>query len=640
MTCSPGSPTRPSRTDRLPTSWMSCGSPPSSSRPARRPRRVSFQRAPADRREPRHPATPPRQAGPHPQLRRGSAAHGESREERLPHGSPDDDARRRRRGGRHHCDDAQRGSQPRSPSLRVPARVPGHHANARQHIAFGHGIHTCPGAPLARAETRISLERIFDRMADIRISEPEHGPAGPRHYDYEPTYILRGLSNLHLEFTPIDDAPEAVGATTVSDFDDDRLLPRRVPRRRPVPLLRVPARRVPGAAGAAPRRGDGDRLRRGDRGVPRHRDVLVVQLGDRTVPRVPGAARGRRRHRAHRAAPRRAADQRPAADVRSAEAHRPPRAADAADHAEAPQGERGVHVAARRSSDRRVPRPRASASSSASTPTRSPCSSSPICSACPRPTTRVPSGAGRRPRGAVGSTGDDTMAHKPLEYLYERFTAYIEDRRREPARRRADRPGDRDVPGRLDARGHRRRPGRRQPLRGRAGDDGPAARRRAPAHRRATPSCSSCSATSATAIPNFVEETLRIESPIKGDFRLSRVPTTVGGVDIPAGTTVMVLNGAANRDPRQFERPGRVPSSTAPTRAQHIAFGHGIHSCPGAPLARAEGGSASSACSTARRDIRISETAHGPAGARRYRYLPTFILRGLSRLHLEFTSVA
>jgi cytochrome P450 family 150 subfamily A5 len=54
-------------------------------------------------------------------------------------------------------------------------------------------------------------------------------------------------------------------------------------------------------------------------------------------------------------------------------------------------------------------------------------------------------------------------------------------------------------------------------------------------------------------IPNFIEETLRIESPVKGDFRLSRVPTTVGGVDIPAGTTLMVLNGAANRDPKQFD---------------------------------------------------------------------------------------
>jgi cytochrome P450 len=76
-------------------------------------------------------------------------------------------------------------------------------ANARQHLSFGHGAHTCPGAPLARAETRVSLERVLDRMADIRISEAEHGPAGARRYEYVPTYILRGLTRLHLEFTPV-----------------------------------------------------------------------------------------------------------------------------------------------------------------------------------------------------------------------------------------------------------------------------------------------------------------------------------------------------------------------------------------------------------------------------------------------------
>ena len=75
-------------------------------------------------------------------------------------------------------------------------------------------------------------------------------------------------------------------------------------------------------------------------------------------------------------------------------------------------------------------------------------------------------------------------------------------------------------------------------------------------------------------IPNFVEEMLRFESPIKGDFRLSRVPTTVGGVDIPAGTTVMVLNGAANRDPRRFDAPAEFRPDRANAR-QHIAFGHG-----------------------------------------------------------------
>ena len=76
-------------------------------------------------------------------------------------------------------------------------------ANARDHIAFGHGIHSCPGAPLARAEARVSVERLLDRMADIRISETAHGPANARRYEYAPTYILRGLRSLRLEFTPV-----------------------------------------------------------------------------------------------------------------------------------------------------------------------------------------------------------------------------------------------------------------------------------------------------------------------------------------------------------------------------------------------------------------------------------------------------
>ena len=57
-------------------------------------------------------------------------------------------------------------------------------------------------APLARAEGRISIERILDRMRDIRLSEEHHGPAGDRRFSYEPTWILRGLNDLHLEFTP------------------------------------------------------------------------------------------------------------------------------------------------------------------------------------------------------------------------------------------------------------------------------------------------------------------------------------------------------------------------------------------------------------------------------------------------------
>ena len=56
----------------------------------------------------------------------------------------------------------------------------------------------------------------------------------------------------------------------------------------------------------------------------------------------------------------------------------------------------------------------------------------------------------------------------------------------------------------------------------------------------------------------FLEEALRLESPIKGTFRLSRAPTTVRDTKIPAGSTVMVLPSAANRDPREFEHPDRA----------------------------------------------------------------------------------
>ena len=75
-------------------------------------------------------------------------------------------------------------------------------ANARQHIAFGHGIHTCAGAPLARAEGRVTINRFLDRTTDISISEGHHGPAGARQYDYLPTFFLRGLERLNLDFTP------------------------------------------------------------------------------------------------------------------------------------------------------------------------------------------------------------------------------------------------------------------------------------------------------------------------------------------------------------------------------------------------------------------------------------------------------
>jgi cytochrome P450 len=137
-------------------------------------------------------------------------------------------------------------------------------------------------------------------------------------------------------------------------------------------------------------------------------------------------------------------------------------------------------------------------------------------------------------------------------------------------------------------------------------------------------------------IPNFIEEMLRFEGVVKTDHRLTRVPTTVGGVDIPAGRVVTVLLPAANRDPRHFENADQL-NPDRPNARHHIAFGQGIHTCAGAPLARAEARVALERVLDRMANIQLSEEHHGPANDRRFEYLPGFVLRGLRDLYLEFT---
>ncbi|MQY25303.1 cytochrome P450 [Nocardia aurantia] len=136
-------------------------------------------------------------------------------------------------------------------------------------------------------------------------------------------------------------------------------------------------------------------------------------------------------------------------------------------------------------------------------------------------------------------------------------------------------------------------------------------------------------------VGQFVEESLRFESPTKVDFRLAKRSTQVGGVDIPAGTVVMLCIGAANRDPRKFENPDEFRLDRRNSR-EHIAFGRGIHTCAGAPLARAEGQVTLNRLLDRVRDIAIDDGAHGAGPDRGYRYEPTFLLRGLRDLHITF----
>jgi cytochrome P450 len=239
-----------------------------------------------------------------------------------------------------------------------------------------------------------------------------------------------------------------------------------------------------------------------------------------------------------------------------------------------------------------------------------------------------------KPKKMVGSTGDDTLALKPLEFLYQRFTQYIEERRSRPrddvltGLAMAKFP-DGSTPEVIDVvrvAANLFAAGQETTVRLLGSGvkllaENPELQERLRKH--------------PELIPSFVEETLRVESPIKGDFRLARCPVRVGGAEIAAGTTVMVLNAAANRDPHQFPEPGKFDVDRANAR-QHLAFGRGIHSCPGAPLARAEARIAFQRLLERTRNLRISEEHHGPPGARRYQYVPTFILRGLTHLHIEF----
>jgi cytochrome P450 len=137
-------------------------------------------------------------------------------------------------------------------------------------------------------------------------------------------------------------------------------------------------------------------------------------------------------------------------------------------------------------------------------------------------------------------------------------------------------------------------------------------------------------------IGSFIEESLRMQSPTKVDFRLARKTATLGGVHIPAGTVLMLCLGAANRDPRKFDNPDQFQIDRKNVR-EHIAFGRGIHTCAGAPLARVEGRVTINRLLDRTRDITINAAKHGPPNHRQYSYTPTFLLRGLSELHIEFT---
>ena len=85
-------------------------------------------------------------------------------------------------------------------------------------------------------------------------------------------------------------------------------------------------------------------------------------------------------------------------------------------------------------------------------------------------------------------------------------------------------------------------------------------------------------------VPAAVEEAARYDTAVQGFRRVTTRPVTLAGTDLPAGTAVFVAFGSANRDEASCDRPDSFDITRAPGR--HLAFGHGVHACPGAQLAR------------------------------------------------------
>jgi cytochrome P450 family 144 len=122
----------------------------------------------------------------------------------------------------------------------------------------------------------------------------------------------------------------------------------------------------------------------------------------------------------------------------------------------------------------------------------------------------------------------------------------------------------------------------------------------------------------------FLEEALRYEPPFRGHYRHVVADTTLAGVALPAGSRLLLLWGAANRDPSQFASPNDFRLDR-PHGKGHLTFGKGAHFCVGAALARLEGRIVLEMLLDRTQWIDAADTG---------RWLPSILVRRLERLQL------
>ena len=339
----------------------------------------------------------------------------------------------------------------------------------------------------------------------------------------------------------------------------------------PVPVLRAPAVEVPGDADPAARRRRGHGLGRGLRHLPRHRHLLVVQLRRRAVRRLPGAARRRRRERHHRRPPAPAADERAPRHHGPAGAHARAGAADAPHHAQAAQAERGVHVASRRSAARRVRRRRplrvhqrllaAVRHARGRRPARRARVRPPAVPGGLRPArhdarvvrrTRTSSNGSSTPSG--GSTSGSPPTSRTAAASRAPTSSPISPRPSTPTARRPMSPRSCGSRRSCSPRA-RRRPRGSSPTALKYLAEYPELQDELREHR--------------DRIPNFIEEALRIESPVKADFRLARRATTVGDVRHRTGHAGDAAQRCGQPRSSTLRVPGRVPRRSPERHGPH-----------------------------------------------------------------------
>ncbi len=131
----------------------------------------------------------------------------------------------------------------------------------------------------------------------------------------------------------------------------------------------------------------------------------------------------------------------------------------------------------------------------------------------------------------------------------------------------------------------------------------------------------------------FVNEVLRLESPVQGLFRIAMESTEIDGISVAKGSRIMLRYAAANRDQNKYEKPDELDITRSNSGTQ-VGFGAGIHHCICANLAREEMFHAFTILLDRVENLRFSTPDPNLA------HHPSMILRGLERLDIEFAKTS